>query len=326
MGFCLYAQAWRSDAAPRTRPMDGLSFHMACTLPSHPRVFLVRQAFRRRERPSALHGSRHAVVDVLFFAHHDEMSKTTAPGNAGEARSLDAIAANSDYGSGLEQASTAYCYEIFSRHLVGPEILELGPADGVMTRHLSQSGHEITAVDGASAFCEALRRRHPGITVVHSLFEHFEPDRRFDTIILGHVLEHVADPGSTLRNVAGWLAPGGRVLVAVPNADSLHRQAAVLMGLLPGRDAPSEADRRHGHRRVYSPGTLKADLIGAGLSIERFGGYWLKPLANLQMEASWTPDLIAAFMRLGEDHPDIAGVLYAVATAGRDAGGLDAGA
>jgi len=49
----------------------------------------------------------------------------------------------------------------------------------------------------------------------------------------GHVLEHVDDPVAVLRLVKSWLKPGGRVLAAVPNARSIHRQAAVIMGLLP---------------------------------------------------------------------------------------------
>lgn len=246
------------------------------------------------------------------------------PGNVGEAGALEVIAAMSDYGTGLEQASTAYCARIFSRYLVGPEVLELGPADGVMTAHLARTGFNITAVEGARRFCDALRRRHAGVTVIHALFEDYAPDRRFNTILLGHVLEHVEDPAATLHSVARWLAPGGRVLAAVPNADSLHRQAAVLMGLLPDRRAPSDADRRHGHRRVYDLPALKAEIAAGGLTIARWGGYWLKPLSNAQLEATWSDDQIAAFMRLGEDHPEIAAVIYVVAVAGGHTDGADA--
>ena len=50
--------------------------------------------------------------------------------------------------------------------------------------------------------------------------------------MLGHVLEHVAHPAEVLRKAGTWLAPGGVICCAVPNARSLHRQAAVLMGIL----------------------------------------------------------------------------------------------
>jgi SAM-dependent methyltransferase len=39
-------------------------------------------------------------------------------------------------------------------------------------------------------------------------------------VTLWHVLEHLDDPASALRRIAGWLAPGGALLVGVPNIAS----------------------------------------------------------------------------------------------------------
>ena len=50
-----------------------------------------------------------------------------------------------------------------------------------------------------------------------------------------------------------------------------------------------------------------------GLEIEAFGGYWLKPLSNGQIEQDWTPQMVEAFMKLGERYPDIAAEIYVVA-------------
>jgi hypothetical protein len=95
----------------------------------------------------------------------------------------------------------------------------------------------------------------------------------------------------------------------------LHRQAAVLMGLLETEHALNEADRHHGHRRVYDPESFRRDFLRAGLSIEMFGGYWLKPVSNAQIAQSWTDDMLQAFMALGERYPDSAGEIYVVARA-----------
>lgn len=40
---------------------------------------------------------------------------------------------------------------------------------------------------------------------------------RFDVISLSHVLEHIPDPIPFLEDLSGYLAPGGRLLLAVPN-------------------------------------------------------------------------------------------------------------
>lgn len=230
-----------------------------------------------------------------------------------ELEHLERIASDSWYGRGANARTVEYSFRIFARHVRGATILELGPAEGIMTALLAQLGKQMTLVDGALKFCEDLRRRYPQATVVHSLFEEFQPKERFDNIVLGHVLEHVEDAVAILKLVKSWLKPDGRVLAAVPNARSLHRQAAVMMGLLPFEEAMNEMDRHHGHRRVFNPETYRHAFLQAGLHIEIFGGYWMKPVSNRQIEETWTPEMLEAFMQLGERYPDIAGEIYVVA-------------
>jgi len=171
----------------------------------------------------------------------------------------------------------------------------------------------LTLVDGAPTFCEMLKRRFPAAEVVCSLFEDYRPSRKFDSIVLGHVLEHVDDPAAVLRLMRPWLEHKGRVFAAVPNALSLHRQAAVIMGLLDAEDAMSKADVHHSHRRVFTPESFRACFTQACYRIEVFGGYWMKPVSNSQIEQSWSPEMLDAFMQLGERYPDIAGEIYIVA-------------
>jgi len=231
-----------------------------------------------------------------------------------ELERLERIAAASRYAAGLNVETICYAFRVFERHLRGGSILEMGPAEGVMTEMLAGIGRALTVVDGSAAFCDSLARRFPTVNVLHALFEDFVPPQRFDNIVLGHVLEHVADPAAIIARAAHWLSPRGRLLAAVPNSRSLHRQAAVMMGLLKTEDALNESDLHHGHRRVFNPESFRQCFLSAGLTIEIFGGYWLKPLSNEQIEKSWTREMLHAFMQLGERYPDIAAELYIVAT------------
>jgi 2-polyprenyl-3-methyl-5-hydroxy-6-metoxy-1,4-benzoquinol methylase len=228
---------------------------------------------------------------------------------------LEAIAADSRYAAGVNGTSVEYSARIFGRHFRPGRCLELGPAEGVVTAHLARHFPDLTLVEGSKRFCEQLRQRFPDSTVIHSLFEEFSPAQQWDTIVLGHVLEHVADPAALLRRVRDWLAPEGRLYAAVPNAHSLHRQAALTMGLLSDVHELNEADLHHGHRRVYDPQSFRDEFTGAGLRIQEFGGYWLKPLSNAQIEATWTPQMLDAFMQLGERYPEIAAEIYVIASA-----------
>jgi 2-polyprenyl-3-methyl-5-hydroxy-6-metoxy-1,4-benzoquinol methylase len=232
----------------------------------------------------------------------------------GELDHLENIARDSWYAKGPSSAMVRYSFEVFSRHIRGESILEMGPAEGIMTEHLSRLGKRLVLVEGAESFCHDLKQRFPQAEVFHSLFENFETNERFDNILLGHVLEHVEEPVAILRSVKHLLAKGGRIISAVPNARSIHRQAAVDMGMLAFEEAMNEMDRHHGHRRVFTPESFRNVFLEAGLVINVFGGYWLKPLSNSQIEASWTPEMLHTFMRLGERYPDTAAEIYIVAS------------
>lgn len=226
---------------------------------------------------------------------------------------LESIARNTLYGAGVSGSMVRYSFTVFSRYIQDGPILELGPAEGLMTELLAQTGQPLTVVEGAETFCDDLKRRFPQADVHHSLFEDFSTDKCFATIILGHVLEHVDDGVGVLKHIRQFLAPGGRILCAVPNARSIHRQAGVLMGHLGFEEDMSPLDIHHGHKRVYNPESFRREFNLAGLEIEVFGGYWLKPLANSQIEETWTEEMVAAFMKLGERYPDIAAEIYVVA-------------
>ena len=226
---------------------------------------------------------------------------------------LAAIAADSWYGKGINATTVAYSVRIFSRHWRRGSCLELGPAEGLATASLVGQFDDLTCVDGAESFCTALATRYPHIKVTCSLFEQYEPGRCFDNIVLGHVLEHVDNPVTILARAKEWLNADGRVFAAVPNARSLHRQMGVVMNLLATEDTLNPLDLHHGHRRVYTPESFRNDFRAAGLRVEMFGGYWIKPVANAHLEAHWTPEMIEAAMAVGERYPDIAAEIYVVA-------------
>lgn len=229
---------------------------------------------------------------------------------------LENISNVSLYAAGASSTMIKYSFDIAVRHLVSGNLLEMGPAEGVMTELFASTGRQLTVVEGSSKFCLDLRKRFPDANVVHALFEEFHPEQQFDNIILGHVLEHVQNPVDILVRAKQWLKPHtGRLFAAVPNARSLHRQAAVIMGLLSQEDELNEMDIHHGHRRVFNPETFRNIFYQSGLKIEIFGGYWMKPVSNKQIEESWTPEMLDAFMQLGERYPDIAGEIYVIASA-----------
>lgn len=229
-----------------------------------------------------------------------------------ETTRLENIALDSVYAVGTNLCMIQYSFEILKRYLRGA-VLELGPAEGVMTEKLTLVTDSLTVVEGSKIFADDLKNRFPKAEIHCSLFENFKTNKKFDTIVMGHVLEHVENPVETLKNAKSWLKENGIIFAAVPNSHSIHRQAAVMMELQERENSMSELDIHHGHRRVYSIDEFRHDFTGADLKIKECGGYWLKPVSNKQIEESWTQEMIDAFMKLGEKYPDIAAEIYIVA-------------
>ena len=232
-----------------------------------------------------------------------------------EIERISATAQDSRYGSPTGLATIRHSFSIFRRFMTGGEkILEMGPAEGTMTAELLGAGLDVELLEGSPEFAEILRNKFPDTPLHVALFEAWDSDPAYDIILLGHVLEHVDGPRQVLARAAKWLNPGGRIICAVPNCRSLHRQVAVIMGLLQTEQDMSDKDIHHGHRRVYSPESLRSEFTLAGLNIDFFGGYWLKPISDAQIEADWSPEMLDAFMVLGERYPDIAAEMVIVAS------------
>ena len=91
---------------------------------------------------------------------------------------------------------------------------------------------QLVVLGGALAARDGPRLDLAGVDGHRELFEDFRPAEAFDVVVMEHVLEHVEDPVGILKLAKPWLAPGGQVVIGVPNAHSFHRLAAVKMGLL----------------------------------------------------------------------------------------------
>ncbi len=202
-------------------------------------------------------------------------------------------------------------YKTLLPHLQGPEGLELGPAQGEMTQYLVDHFQHLTVVDGASNLLKSIPNKS-NLTKIHSLFENYIPTKKFNTIIMEHILEHIENPVELLLRIRDWLAPNGKILIGVPNGLSIHRLVAVKMKLLANPCELNSRDHALGHRRVYTPTTLRSDIENAGLHLHEIGGVFFKPVSNGQIEQSWTDEMINGFYELGKDFPENAAELYVV--------------
>jgi 2-polyprenyl-3-methyl-5-hydroxy-6-metoxy-1,4-benzoquinol methylase len=212
---------------------------------------------------------------------------------------------------GIDNKVLHFRYRSIKDYFTGPDCLELGPADGMMTQYLKDDFVKLDLVDASQELLDKIPE-YNNVQKYCSLFEEYKPEQKYSTIIMEHVLEHIENPVFVLSKVKEWLAPNGRLIVGVPNAKSLHRLAAVKMGLIKSEYELNDRDHMLGHYRVYDTNTLAKDAEDAGLEVIHIGGVFIKPLSNGQIEETWTDEMINAFFLLGKDMPEITAEIFVV--------------
>ncbi len=187
-------------------------------------------------------------------------------------------------------------------------VLELGLGHGFSTDLFSKHFERHVVLEGSPAVVANFKRRFPDhrAQIVETLFEAFASDERFDVIALGFVLEHVNSPAEILTRYKNFLAIGGRMFVAVPNAEALNRRLGQLAGLLPDLEALSQYDTLLGHQRYYTVDSLTRAITSAGCRVERMEGIYLKPFATNQMiSLNLDQRIISALCETGIGYPEL---------------------
>lgn len=214
--------------------------------------------------------------------------------------------------SGFENKLLKYKLLEVRSYLKGDRILDVGCGLGILTNALAPYAKEVVGIDGSAEKITLANQNHPdNVSYLLALFEEYKPDRKFDTVIMTNVLEHMPDPVLFLHTVSNWLTPQGRVICTVPNALGLHKQLGYAMGLIDNYYQLTDADKGKGHYKNYSTDSLKKDVIKAGYRVLQTHGFFLKPLSSKQME-SFNDDILDGLYELGRMYPGACSSLIVV--------------
>jgi ribosomal protein S18 acetylase RimI-like enzyme/2-polyprenyl-3-methyl-5-hydroxy-6-metoxy-1,4-benzoquinol methylase len=196
-------------------------------------------------------------------------------------------------------------------------LLELGSFKGDFTKRFLFYFDDVTCVEASDvAIEEAKSKLSDKVRFVNSRFETATLPKRYDNIVLTHVLEHLDDPVRVLTRINDeWLAEGGRFFLVCPNANAPSRQIAVKMGLITHNAAVTPAEAEHGHRCTYSLDTLERDAVAAGLKVVHRSGIFFKALANFQWDRLLNTDIISkeyleGCYKLGQYYPDLCSSIF----------------
>ena len=156
---------------------------------------------------------------------------------------------------------------------IGDSILDIGCGWGEFTPMFRERFRKVSGLDPDKKLLNVAQKRIDGVHYIEGWGETFNLDEKFDTITMTNLLEHVDNPIKLLKNCKKHLSENGVIIVQVPNAKSITRRLGVLMGIIDNIGNISDKERNFfGHKRTYTPRTLKKDCIRAGLKILDWGG------------------------------------------------------
>ena len=138
-----------------------------------------------------------------------------------------------------------YCMSFVKKFIQG-EVLEVGAGCGSFTRDYFNSDLNITLTETDQKNYEDLKKffnNKNNVTISHNKI--FDIDKKFDTILYLHVLEHIEEDRKELESAYEKLKKGGRLIIMVPKHQKLY----------------SNFDKAIGHFRRYELDFFEKNLI-----------------------------------------------------------------
>jgi SAM-dependent methyltransferase len=137
-------------------------------------------------------------------------------------------------------------------------VLDIGCGTGWTSAFWRDNGFDVTGLE-PSAARRAVAQEKYGIPVIGDYLEDAEIDQQFDVVILRHIIEHFESPADLLSKAAEFVAPGGVLLVVVPNIKCLGRYLydTYWTWVLPW------------HCNFFSPHSLQVLIEGVGFQVAK---------------------------------------------------------
>ena len=192
--------------------------------------------------------------------------------------------------------------------------LELGLGHGYTINEFLKKVKRYTILEGSKAVIDNFKKNEKTlfdkVNIIETFFETFETKDHFDNIIMGFILEHVDNPNLILEKYKKLLSPNGKIFIAVPNAESLHRQIGLHAGYMDDLQTLSESDLLLGHKRYYNKDELIDLATKHKMNVVSIEGIFLKPLMTSQLQAlDINEKIIEGMLEMGKQYPELSNAI-----------------
>jgi SAM-dependent methyltransferase len=163
----------------------------------------------------------------------------------------------------------------------GMRVLDVGCGFATTSARIQQLGNEVTGVESSDVACDVAAARISRVIRADLQTADLGADS-FDVIIFADVLEHLAWPVGVLERYLRWLAPGGSVIISLPNVGLWSVRLAHLAGRWEYEET-GVLDRTH--LRFFTRRSARWMIEKAGLHVA---------------SVSWNPGIVRPFVPLAK--------------------------
>jgi 2-polyprenyl-3-methyl-5-hydroxy-6-metoxy-1,4-benzoquinol methylase len=162
----------------------------------------------------------------------------------------------------------------------GLRVLDVGCGFATTSARIEKLGNQVTGIESSAEACAVARTRLSH--VLEADLVDARPEGTYDVIIFADVLEHLPWPVGVLERYLQWLAPGGSVIISLPNVGLWSVRFAHLFGQW-NYEETGVLDRTH--LRFFTRSTAR----------------WLIGQANLQIvKTTYNPGLVRPLVPLAK--------------------------
>lgn len=148
-----------------------------------------------------------------------------------------------------------WIFENIERY-IGGDVLEIGCGTGIHSGFIMEKSRNFTGLEIERGFAGEAKKKFKGeknARIICGDFMKASFGKKFDTVILLNVLEHIKDDAAAVKKIHGLLKKNGRIITMVPAWQAAY----------------GKIDEIHGHYRRYSGKRLREIYAKAGFGMER---------------------------------------------------------
>ena len=165
------------------------------------------------------------------------------------------------------------------------KILEIGPGNNSVNQKFPEF-ERYTILEPIQYFLETNEIKNVKIEIRNETVEEFidsKPETKYDLIILSSVIHEIQDPEAFLISLSNLIDVNTKILVVIPNNQSIHRIIGELEGYERAGSSLTQTEKRMQQGISFSVGSFVEFAALTGYKVSDIFTSFIKPLPHFKM-------------------------------------------